>query len=138
MYDVKPIVSKKQFDCGPTCLCMLLGYYDIEVPLEDLIAECNTRIIGCSAADLKRVGNAHGLDVIAYSMDAEELIKQDRPAIIWWKYGHWCVFCGQDEQGQVFICNPDRGRYRMSQSLFKAFYSGVSLFNGEPGDVEEG
>lgn len=35
----------------------------------------------------------------------------------------------------IVICNPDRGRYRMSAGLFTAFYTGVSLWNGEPHDL---
>lgn len=137
MFDVLPVTSEKELDCGPTCLKMLLSYYGEDVNLEDLIEECNTRFIGCSAKDLMRVGKAHGLDMKAYQMDAEETIRQDRPSIVWWKYSHWCVCCGMDEAGNVVICNPDRGRYRMSQGIFKSFYSGVALFNGEPSDLEE-
>ena len=133
MYDVIPVTSPKNYDCGATCLKMLLAYYGIDVSLEDLIRECNTRMIGCSGGDLLRVGRAHGLeDMKAFRMDAVELIHQDRPAIIWWKYSHWCVFCGQDEAGKIVICNPDRGRYRMPASIFDAFYTGVSIWNGEP------
>ena len=133
MYDVIPITSPKHVDCGPTCLKMLLAYYGIEVDLDTLIQECNVSITGCTGKDLKRVGDAHGLDVKAFKMAAEELVLQDRPSIVWWLYGHWCVCCGLDDNGQVVICNPDKGRYRMSKGLFKAFYSGVALFNGEPG-----
>ena len=136
MYDVTPVTSRKQVDCGATCMKMLLNYYGQDAELKDLILECKTRLIGCSAGDLKRVGNAHGLDMIAYQMDAAELIRQDRPAIVWWKFGHWCVCCGRDEDGNVVICNPDRGQYRMKADTFASFYSGVALFNGEPVDAE--
>lgn len=135
MYDVNPVTSKNQVDCGATCMKMLLAYYGEEASLDDLIAECNTRLIGCSAADLMRVGKAHGLDMMAYQMDAAELVRQDRPAIVWWKYNHWVVCCGMDDAGNVVICNPDRGRYRMSEGTFVSFYTGVALFNGEPHDV---
>ena len=137
MYDVRPITSPKALDCGPTCLAMLLDYYGIEADVEELTKECNVRINGCSAKDLKRVGNAHGLDVYAYKTDVDGVILADRPAIIWWKFRHWCVCCGLDDDGQVVICNPDRGRYRMSRGLFRSFYSGVALFNGVPGDIKE-
>lgn len=136
MYDVIPVTSKNQVDCGATCMKMLLAYYGEEASLDDLIVECNTRLIGCSAADLMRVGKAHGLDMMAYQMDAAELVRQDRPAIVWWKYNHWVVCCGMDDAGNVVICNPDRGRYRMSEGTFASFYTGVALFNGEPHDVE--
>ena len=143
MYDVIPVTSERETDCGATCLKMLLAYYGQDVPLETLIEECDTRLIGCTAKDLLRVGRAHGLDMRAYDiahsgMTAEELFKQDRPAIIWWLYVHFCVFCGLDADGRAVICNPDKGRYRVSKGIFKSFYSGVSLFNGEPQDIGEG
>lgn len=135
MYDVIPVVSERNTDCGATCLKMLLDFYGVDVPLETLINECNTRLIGCSAKDVSRVGKAHGLDMQVFQMDAEELVKQDRPAIVWWMYCHFCVFCGVDDDGKVVICNPDKGRYRVSQGTFKSFYTGIALFNGEPADL---
>lgn len=134
-YDITPVTSAKEVDCGPTCLKMLLSYYGEDADLEQLSKECNLKITGCSAADLIRAGKLHGLDIKAYKTDVDGVIRADRPAIIWWKYCHWCVCCGTDENGKVVICNPDSGRFRMSESLFKSFYSGVALFNGEPEDV---
>ena len=137
MFDVTPITSPKPTDCGATCLQMLLKYYGIDVPLEQLIEECHTSIIGANMKDIGRAGRLHGLDMVYYKMDADELIRQDRPAIIWWMYQHFVVFCGQDENGKVVICNPDKGRYRMSKGVFKSFYTGVSAWNGEPHDLPE-
>ena len=133
MFDILPITSIEAYDCGPTCLKMLLAYYGIDVSLDELVRECNITITGCSAGDLKRAGDAHGLEMLAFKMDAEELIIQDRPSIVWWKYAHWCVCCGTDDEGKVVICNPDRGRYRLTVGTFKSLYSGVALFNGDPG-----
>lgn len=137
MFDVIPVTTDKETACGPACLKMFLDYYDTDVELDTLIEECAVGVAGCSAGDLKRVAKAHGLsDVIAYQMDSDELILQDRPAIIWWKYTHWCVFCGQSE-GQVVICNPSRGRYKIDKGTFKSLYSGVSLWNGDPQPLPE-
>ena len=92
MFDVKPIVSPKSNDCGATCLQMLLAYYGIEVSLETLTKECNTGFNGCTAGDIMRAGRKHGLnDIKSFSMDAAEVVRQDRPSIVWWKYRHFCV-----------------------------------------------
>jgi hypothetical protein len=140
MFDVQPITSPKQLDCGPTCLQMLLAYYGVEVDLDTLIKECNVTVAGCTGADLLRAGRLHGLDMQCWSMDADELVRQDRPAIVNWRCNHWCVFCGRDEDGRVSVCNPDRGRYRMSEGTFASLFSGladhpgqgVAITNGEP------
>lgn len=136
MFDVVPVTSPRENDCGPTCLKMLLAYYGIDVPLEDLISECNTRLIGCTAKDILRVGRAHGLDnMAAFSETAEDVMTQDRLAIIWWMYNHFVVFCGIDDDGKVVICNPDRGRYRISKGVFKSLYTKIAICNGKPQDL---
>lgn len=137
MFNVKPIVSEKETDCGATCLKMILDYYGIEVDLDTLIKECNTRIAGCTGLDLKRVANAHGLELQGFgTKDADGILYVDRPGIIWWKYNHWCVYCGLDK-GQAVIINPDRGLYHMPKSTFASFYTNVAFFNGEPQDIED-
>lgn len=139
MFDVNPITSAKHFDCGPTCLQMLLAYYGHDVPLDVLTRECNTRLIGCSGSDLLRVGRAHGLDgMVAYQMDAATVLRNDRPSIILWRYNHWCVCCGTDDAGNAVICNPDLGRYRMPVGMFESLFSGVALCNGRPADILPG
>lgn len=138
MFDVLPVTSPKPMDCGATCLKMLLAYYGEDVELEELAKKCNTRIIGCTAADINRVGREYGLDMKAFRETAEDLMKQDRPAIIWWKYAHFVVFCGLDEDGKVVICNPDIGRYRMSKETFSCFFTEIALCNGTPEDLPEG
>ena len=150
-FDVKPIVSPKPTDCGATCMKMLLDYYGIDVDLDTLIKECRTNIIGCTGADLLRVGRKYGLEMKAYrEIGADDdilpeakvinvpTLGEDRPAIIWWKFNHWCVLCGKDEDGKVVVCNPDRGRLRMSEGVFWAFYTDVSLTNGEPEVLKKG
>lgn len=71
----------------------------------------------------------------AFQMDVDELIKQDRPAIIWWLYNHWVLFCGMNDNGKVVVCNPNMGRYSTSVGNFKSFYTGIALFNGEPQNI---
>ena len=46
------------------------------------------------------------------------------------------ILCGVDDAGNIVIINPDRGRYRMSKSLFGVWYSGIALFIGEPVDID--
>lgn len=137
MFDIRPITSPRPLDCGATSLKMLLAYYGKEVSLETLTVECKTRLVGCSMLDIKRAANTHGLGATVWKMDAEEVVRQDRPSIVWWRDNHFCVCCGRDADGKVVICNPDKGRYRMSEGTFKSFYSGVALFSGEPEDLPE-
>lgn len=137
MFDVKVVTSLREVDCAPTCLKMLLDYYGVDVDLDTLIAESNLNINGMSAKETVRVGKLHGLDLKAYEMSVDELAHSDRPAIIWWRNNHFCIFCGVDKDGRMQIINPDRGKYRLNKDTFDVFYSGVALFNGEPHEMIE-
>lgn len=134
MYDVKPITTEHPRACGPACLKMLLDYYGQNVELEQLIQECNVGIAGCGAKDLKRVGNAHGLDITYWKMDAEGILAADRPAILWWRFQHFVVFCGLNDKGEPVICNPASGRFPVSLDTFARAFSGIVLCNGTPED----
>lgn len=137
VFDVKPVTTNRDTCCGAASLKMLLDFYGTEVDLDVLIEETGTSVAGASMKSLRRVAAAHGLDAMVFGMDAEELVKQDRPAIVWWRFTHFIVFSGVDENGQVVVCDPMRGRYRMSFGLFKSLYSGISMWNGAPEDLAE-
>ena len=65
MYDITPITSEHPTDCGATCLKMLLSYYGVDVPLDQLIEECHTGIVGCTARDVLEAGRLHGQEMHA-------------------------------------------------------------------------
>lgn len=138
MFDVPVYTSERPTDCGATCLKMLLEFYGKVVDLDELNRELNTRLTGCTLADLKRVSIIHGLDPYLYQMDAEELLRQDRPGIIWWKFNHFVVFCGLNDAGDPVINNPDRGQYRIPINTFKTMYSEMGIWNGDPQDLING
>lgn len=138
MYDVTPCISQQVSDCGAASLVAFLGYYGVDVTLDQMRKECNVKLSGCTGLDLKRVGKAHGLDMQAYRIDDPDyLLKLDRPSIIHWKGSHWVICCGTNDEGKAVICNPSRGRYGVSRSLFRAFFTGTVLTNGEPQAIED-
>lgn len=138
MYDVKPVTTAHTTACGPACLKMFLRYYGQDVELDTLIAECGVSVHGCTAGDILRVGRAHGLtDLGAYKITTiDSLLQQDRPAILWWQYKHFVVFCGLNDKGEPVICNPSSGRYPINvETLTTKFSDGIALCNGHPQNI---
>lgn len=142
MFDIEPVTTNHHTACGPACLKMLLAFYGIEVDLDTLISECGVRVNGCTANDLLRVGRAHGLeDFGAWSENPEDVLKQDRPAILWWTYGHFVVYAGLNDDGEPVLCNPSRGRYAIDRGTFAVKCAGqtpgtvVALCVGRPEDM---
>lgn len=131
MYDVKPCTSRNSTDCGAACMVSFLGYYGETVTLEQMLKECNIGVSGCSGKDLLVAGRAHGLDMKAYKTSGRDVLTIDRPAICHWKYSHWIVFCGLNDDNKAVIMNPSRGRYAVDTDLFEAYFSGTIITNGE-------
>lgn len=137
MFDVEPIMSKQASDCGSVCLSMLLTYYNIEINPDIVYKQCNVSAAnGCTAKDILKCGRDYGLDMKAFKMDAEDVIIQDRPSIVWCDNDHMCICGGVDPSGRVVVCDPTYGRHLVKKQTFKNHYSGVALFNGEPADLE--
>lgn len=144
MFDVKLVTSRKSSYCGPCCLKMILDYYGISSNLDMLAKDLGVGVAGCTAADMLRVGRAHGLtDMAVYSMPPEEMLTADRPGIVWWEYNHFVVLCGMNEKGEAVLCNPSRGKYPLDAETFAKkcakLQDGkyVILCNGMPEDLPE-
>lgn len=135
MFDVTLVTTRHQIACGPACLKMLLAYYGTDVDLDTLITECGVSVNGCTAADVLRVGRAHGLTAMAaYREGSDAVLRQDRPAILYWRHQHFVVYAGLNDAGEPVICNPGQGRYAIDVGSFNALYSGIALCNGRPAD----
>lgn len=144
MFDVELVTTNKSAACGPACLKMLLGYYDTDADLDALIEACGVTVNGCSAKTLRDVGRAQGLDELTvWQEEPADVLKQDRPAIIWWQYNHYIVFCGLNDAGDVVICNPMRGKFAIDPESFTLMCTGleagtcVAIANGQPQDLPE-
>lgn len=137
MYDIELVTTDKATVCGAASLKMLLKYYGHDVDLDTLIEACGVGVGGCTAKDLLRVGRAYGLgnDFAAWQEDAADVLRQDRPAILWWRYNHFVVYAGNNAEGEPVICNPSRGKYPIDAGTFKTLFSGVALCVGRPMDT---
>lgn len=142
MFGIDLITTKHETACGPACLKMLLDFYGIDVDLDTLIEECGVTVNGCTAADLKRVAITHGLtDTSLWQEPPSEVLTQDRPGIVWWRYNHFVVYGGLNDKGEPVLFNPMRGQYAIDAGTFEVLASGlqagtcVVLTNGKPLDV---
>lgn len=136
MFEMDFCSQRRETCCGPASLKMLLSYYGIDVDFDTLIEECHVSVDGCTAGDLLRVGRAHGLEGLsAWQTDAEDVLKQDRPAILYWRGNHFLVYGGLNEHDEPVLYNPGRGVYAIDRGTFAVLFSGIMLSNGTPEDV---
>lgn len=136
MFEIDFCSQRRETCCGPASLKMLLGYYGVDVAFDTLVEECHVSVDGCTAVDLLRVGRAHGLaSLSAWQTDAEDVLKQDRPAILYWRGTHFLVYGGLNDKDEPVLYNPARGVYAIDRGTFAVLFSGVMLSNGTPEDV---
>lgn len=136
MFEMDFCSQRRETCCGPASLKMLLSYYGIDVAFDTLIEECHVSVDGCTAGDLLRVGRAHGLEGLsAWQTDAEDVLKQDRPGILYWRGNHFLVYGGLNEKDEPVLYNPGRGVYAIDRGTFAVLFSGIMLSNGTPEDV---
>ena len=136
MFEMEFVSQRRETCCGPASLKMLLSYYGIDVAFDTLIEECHVSVDGCTAGDLLRVGRAHGLEGLsAWQTDAEDVLKQDRPAILYWRGNHFLVYGGLNEKSEPVLYNPGRGVYAIDRGTFATLYSGIVLSSGMPENV---
>ncbi len=136
MFEMEFCSQRRATCCGPASLKMLLGYYGIEADFDALIEECGVSVDGCTAKDLLRVARAHGMaGMSAYQTSAEDVLRQDRPAILYWRGTHFLVYGGLNDRDEPVLYNPGRGVYAIDRGTFGVLYSGIMLSNGMPEDV---
>ena len=122
-----PFVPQMELaECGAACLTMILRFHGCFVPLAEMRAACGISRDGASVAALGRAARSYGLEVQAYRLEAEALDQVALPAILHWQGYHFVVLEAVDRKGGR-ICDPQRGRCRLTWAELRADFSGVVL-----------
>ncbi len=122
-----PFVPQMELaECGAACLTMILRFHGCFVSLAEMRAACGISRDGASVAALGRAARGYGLEVQAYRLDAEALDQVPLPAILHWQGYHFVVLEAVDRKGGR-ICDPQRGRCRLTWAELRADFSGVVL-----------
>ncbi|WP_169515308.1 ATP-binding cassette domain-containing protein [Amycolatopsis benzoatilytica] len=131
MKSATPVIGQvEEADCGPACLGILLAHRGTPVPAAQLRAECGVSRDGTTAADLLRVGAAHGLAGRGLRIRAEDPLPALRelalPAVVLLRGNHFAVLEAVEAEAAV-VNDPARGRDRRTSVQFRAEFSGIVL-----------
>ncbi|MGN9864420.1 peptidase domain-containing ABC transporter [Bacillus swezeyi] len=125
------ILQRNQYDCGITCLAIVLSGSSGKKISPKKMRE-DQDMIGRDGTDLlllKRIAEKYGYDFKAYRMEKLEDIKclnKSNPLIVHWNHNHFVVVekVGRDA---VQIIDPSSGRLKVSIDEFYESYHGVSI-----------
>lgn len=125
---VPVIIQLENLECGAACLAMILAYYDLWVPLEQLRRDCGVSRDGSNLFSMTKAAKKYNLLTKAFNIDAQTLRKTGKfPAIVYWNNNHFVVVNGFNRDN-VSLNDPARGCVTIKFDEFVNSYSNICLF----------
>lgn len=128
---IKYIKQEDEKDCGPICLAMICNYYGKKVSIEKIRKISGTDHNGTNLFGLIKVGEYLGLKITGVQAEKTDNLKEiNFPCIahILNKKGfeHFVVL-EKVVKDNVYIVDPDLGRYSISLGEFDTFWTKILL-----------
>ena len=112
-----------KMDCGPACIKMIAEYYGKTLPFSDIKKKSYLTKQGVSMAGLIAAGEDLGFKTLAVNISLEELgNKANFPCLVHFEGNHFVVVY-EITNDLVFIADPAKGLYKMSQASFFSSWS---------------
>jgi len=123
---VPTILQMEATECGAASLAMVLAYYGLHIPLEQLRVDCGVSRDGSNAVHILKAARRYGCEAQGLRLALEKLHTVSMPLILFWEFNHFVVLEGR--KGDIFYLNdPGRGPIRLSSSQMSDAYTGVAL-----------
>lgn len=130
---VPVVIQLEALECGAASLTMVLAYYNKWIPLEQVRSDCGVSRDGANAKNILIAARSYGMVAKGYRFDPQKLKSAGRfPCIIHWNFNHFVVLDGF-KNGKVFLNDPARGAYSVTEEVFDESFTGIVLML-EPGE----
>ena len=120
------LLQMEAVECGAAALGIIMRYYDLWRPLEQLRMECGVTRDGSKASNLLKAARRFGMEASGIRCELDALLKTEPPVILYWNFNHFLVYEGVSQE-KVHLNDPATGPRRISIEELEASFTGVVL-----------
>lgn len=120
------LLQMEAVECGAASLGIILSYFGLIRPLEELRIQCGVSRDGSSALSIVKAARHYKMKASGFRCGADELASQRMPLVIHWNFNHFLVLEGF-EGGFAHLNDPAAGHRKVPMDEFRRSFTGVAL-----------
>lgn len=124
-------------ECGAASLGIILSYYGLYRPLEELRLQCGVSRDGSNARSIVEAARHYNMETRGFRCKPENLASQRMPLILHWDFSHFLVLEGI-KGGYAYLNDPASGHRKVSMDELGGSFTGVTLSLTPGGDFQKG